>query len=207
MDLNYWGVFLFCSDPRHLSLVHWEEALLSLDGSSTDMHGTAVDFSALFTLLKWKKIHSWIMTYFYLFTHFFTTMWNPIFCLIQPPATLFRKDLHLIPSDMVSATLQFLRGMAQEVEVASLCCWIKGFQTTQRQKNEEPLPHFFSLAQFLITQPQAFAWDVWDRNLVRLFSLYGQRTGRNASRGWFASLFDCTMVPVAYPGCLGSLNT
>lgn len=59
---------------------------------------------------------------------------------------------------MVSATLQFLRGMAQEVEVLEVlsAAELKGFRQ-QREKNEEPLPHFFPLAQIHIAQLQAFA--------------------------------------------------
>ena len=56
-----------------------------------------------------------------------------------------------VPSDMINATLQFLRGMAQEVAVVSVSvAELKGFRQ-QRQKNGEPLPHVFPLAQFHTT--------------------------------------------------------
>lgn len=55
-----------------------------------------------------------------------------------------------VPSDMVNATLQFLWGMAQETIVSVSVAELKGFRQ-QRQKNGEPLPHFFPLAAFHTT--------------------------------------------------------
>lgn len=181
-ELSLW----FALSPDS-SLVPWEKALLSLGRSSTHMHQTAVDFTALFRLLQpKKKVYSWTMTYFYLFTHFFTEMWKLIFCLIQPPAILSRRDFHCNSHRTWSVQPCSSWGKWHKRQKWFLsAAELKGFR--QQRENKEPLPQFFPLAQFHITQLQAFAWDVWDRNLVRLYSLYGQRTGRNASREWFGS--------------------
>lgn len=62
-----------------------------------------------------------------------------------------KRCLCNVPSDMVNATLQFMRGTAQEVAVVSVSvAELQGFRQ-QRQKNGEPLPQFFPLAQFHTT--------------------------------------------------------
>lgn len=145
MGLNYWGVFFWFALTPDSSLLHWEKALLSLDGSSTDMHRTAVDFAALFTLLKQNK-RNLLMDH-----DLFSPVHSFLHQNVEPHILSDSASSHLVqkrfpfsvPSDMVSATLQFLRRMAQEVQVVSLCCWTKGFQTTKAEKWGAPSSLFF----------------------------------------------------------------
>lgn len=68
-----------------------------------------------------------------------------------PTHSVQKRPSHNVPCDMVSETLYFLRGRAQEVVLISVSVVERKDLKKQRQKNGELLPHFVPLAQLHTT--------------------------------------------------------